>query len=250
MPRTARNLIGTEYRHLIIRGVGHQILFEDSSDYKYFLSLLEKYSCETNVTVCAYCLMDNHVHLLVSDKKCQVGKLMQKLGISYSFYYNNKYDRPGHLFQNRYKCENIDNDKYLLTVFRYILNNPEKAGICPASKYKWSSYGLYDCSSFVDTSYLRMIVGDYSSYVGFISQENDDDCMEYNRQKHDDEWAIKVMQNTMQIANGSEIKAYDKRKRDDALRRLKKAGLSIRQIERLTGVSRNIIQRVIPAKDA
>ena len=88
--------------------------------------------------------MGNLVHLLVCDPKGHTPLMMKKLGVSYSQYFNRKYDRSGHLLQDRYKSEAIENNTYILVVFRYILNNPRKVGICEARNYPWSSYAHYD----------------------------------------------------------------------------------------------------------
>ena len=107
--------------HIIVRGIGKQILFEDDSDRRTYLSFLKKYRGETEITIFAYCLMENHVHLLIQDRNGAAPLFMKKMGVSYAQYYNRKYDRIGHLFQDRYKSERIEDDAYLLTVFRYIL---------------------------------------------------------------------------------------------------------------------------------
>ena len=143
MPRHARQMSTSGYMHIITRGIGRQLLFEEPEDYQHYLKALDRYCTETHVNVCAYCLMENHVHLLVYGETEQIILLMKKLGVSYSFYFNRKYDRVGHLFQDRYRSEPVEDDAYLLTVFRYILRNPCKAGICKASEYPWSSYGMY-----------------------------------------------------------------------------------------------------------
>lgn len=95
MPRQARQSSETGYFHVIVRGNGKQILFEDSSDFRYYLSLLERCSSETSVAVCAYCLMENHVHLLLHDTGTDLSLFMKKLGVSYSIYFNKKYERNG-----------------------------------------------------------------------------------------------------------------------------------------------------------
>lgn len=82
--------------------------------------ILERFSKETGVSICAYCLMENHVHLLVHDMGTDTSKLMKKIGVSYSAYYNGKCERSGHLFQDRYRCENINDDRYYMTVRPYI----------------------------------------------------------------------------------------------------------------------------------
>ena len=155
MPRQARVKSESGYAHLIVRGIGRQALFEAREDYRFYLAILERYSHETEIQVCAYCLMENHVHLLVCDANARIALMMKKLGVSYSQYFNRKYKRQGHLFQDRYLSEPIDDERYLLTVFRYILNNPQKVGIS-AADYEWSSYRLFaQPSPIVDTRVFR-----------------------------------------------------------------------------------------------
>ena len=119
-------------------------MFGEAADYQLFLSSLERFRGETEVKICSYCLMENHVHLLVCDPEGHTSLIMKKPDVSYSQYFNLKYDRSGHLLQDRYKREAIENNAYLLVVFRYILNNPRMAGICEARNYPWSSYARYD----------------------------------------------------------------------------------------------------------
>ena len=81
MARCARLKSASGYQHIIIKGIGKQILFEDEMDYKYFISLMRKYSEDTELGICAYCLMDNHVHLLVHDTDNKTSKIKKKLDI-------------------------------------------------------------------------------------------------------------------------------------------------------------------------
>ena len=244
MPRRARQFGEFGYLHIITRGVGKQILFEDDQDYYFYLKILKHYSIETGVSVIAYCLMENHVHLLVYDLNSKISSLMKKLGVSYSQYYNTKYERNGHLFQDRYRSEIVEDERYLLTVFRYILKNPEKAGICPAGNYKWSSYSLYESGSFVRTDIIRSLIGGLEDYKSFISSNEDDQCMEANVSIHGDNWARKIIKDKLNVESGTVLQSFDKKRRDDAIGILKRNGLSVRQIERLTGINRGIISRV------
>lgn len=245
MPRQARQKSASGYLHLIARGIGRQVLFEESEDYRRYLSLLERYSGETGVVVCAYCLMENHVHILVRDESGRTPLMMKKLGVSYSAYFNRKYDRHGHLFQDRYKSEAVEDDAYLLTVFRYILQNPKKAGICPVDRYPWSSYQHIKASdTFVDCTLIRGMLGGDRQLVAYIKAENNDTCMEYGG-KWDDDLAKEKLCAVLDGQSGTILQSMDRAARNDALRRLKQAGLSVRQIERLTGIGRNIVQRVI-----
>lgn len=244
MARQSRKFSISGYMHVIMRGNGKQILFEEPEDYQFYIAAMEKYSEQTNVEICAYCLMDNHVHMLIHDVDMNMPVFMKKIGVSYSGYYNKKYEKNGHLFQDRYLSETIDNEPYLLTVFRYILNNPAKAGLCKASEYKWSSFAAYaNTASFVNTKAFEVMIGDKTQYNTFLGLQEDDKCMEFEKIKHDDKWAKEVMLNNHGIQNGTILKTVSKAQRDEIIRQLKKEGISTRQIARLTGLGRSVIQR-------
>ena len=230
--------------HLIVRGIGRQALFEDREDRIRYLALLQRYSRETEVAICAYCLMENHVHLLAYDPKGHTPLLMKKLGVCYARHFNRKYERVGHLFQDRYQSEAIEDDGYFLAVYRYILNNPEKAGICRAEDYEWSSYRQYDDpEAFVDTSLLHGMIGDADDYAAFMREKDDVACMEFEPPRHDDEWAAAIIRERLKVTSGTVLQTFDRDERNAALRRLKAEGISVRQLERLTGINRGVIQR-------
>ncbi len=244
MPRQPRQHSESGYLHLIVRGIGKQLLFEEQEDSHFFLSLLRRYSAETSVSVLAYCLMENHVHLLVRDEQGQTPLLMKKLGVSYSSYFNRKYERSGHLFQDRYRSENVEDEAYLLRVFRYILKNPEKAGVCPAAAYPWSSISQFgDADAFTDTKLLRELIGDEEQFAAFLADGNDERCMEFEQPRRDDEWAKRVLREYLSGQSGTVLQVFERSKRNAVLRALKNKGLSVRQLERLTGINRGAIQR-------
>ena len=245
MPRHARLLSESGYAHLIVPGIGRQAIFEEREDYEYYLSILRRFSRETGVSICAYCLMENHVHLLTHDGNNQVPLLMKKMGVSYSYYFNRKYERTGHLFQDRYLSEPIEDETYLLAVFRYILNNPVKAGLCEAAKYEWSSYALYASpSTFVDTRLLQELIGDGPHYIAFIAMPNEDRCLDCDvKPRVGDARAKEIVSECIGTTNAMALQNMDRASRDAALSKLKERGLTIRQIERMTGINRNIVQR-------
>ncbi len=271
MPRTARNILEGGYRHVIVRGIGKQILFEDEKDNGFFLRLLKKYSLETNVKVCAYCLMENHVHLLIHDLATDTAVFMKKIGVSYSAYFNKKYERTGHLFQDRYKSENISDERGYLTVLRYILRNPEKAGFCRTEEYRWSSFSSYeDATSFLEQTLTWRLFENRASFRDFILWNNPEhgteDGMEPKNStelengmepknstelengmepdgRMDDGMARKKIRDCLGVQSGTVLQSYGRAERNRALRELKNNGLTIRQIERLTGINRGVIQR-------
>lgn len=243
MPRNPR--VAGEFLHVIVRGIGKQILFEDSSDKEKFLFFLKKYSTESNISIFAYCLMENHVHLLVRDLQGTNSFFMKKVGVCYAQYFNGKYDRTGHLFQDRFKSEIISDNAQLLSVYRYILQNPQKAGFCNAELYPWSSYHEYGKhNALTDTSMLQSLIGDKSAFQRFIRRSDDSEHMDVEIRKKNDEWALATIKETLNVTSGTQLQNLSRIKRNEAIALLKNKGLSVRQIERLTGISRGVVQAV------
>ena len=244
MPRQARSMSPSGHFHIITRGIGKQVLFEEPDDYHFYLNKLHEYCSECDVSIYAYCLMTNHVHLLVCDHEGSLSTLMKKLGVSYAGYFNKKYCRSGHLFQDRYFSTPITSEQQLLAALRYILNNPKKAGICEADSYPWSSYELYDSqSSFVDASILRDMLGERKEYEAFVRAGEADSGMEFEPFRKDDEWAKSVIRDLLNVESGTVLQTMSISERNACIRALKSHGLSVRQIERLTGIGRSIVSR-------
>lgn len=138
MPRAARRKSSTNIYHIMIRGINQQNIFADEEDYEKFIDTLEKYNKKIEFEIYAYCLLDNHVHLLMKEGNEPLSNTMKRIGASYVYWYNWQYNRKGHLFQDRYKSEVVENDAYFLTVLRYIHQNPVKAGLTnKIESYKW-----------------------------------------------------------------------------------------------------------------
>ena len=134
MPRTARKKSHSQIYHVMLRGINKQQIFFDKEDNEYFIGLLKRYRDSCGYQLHAYCLMGNHVHLLLQEGENKTtGEIIRHIGSAYVYWYNLKYERTGHLFQDRFKSEPVESESYLLTVFRYILMNPVKAGICTVS---------------------------------------------------------------------------------------------------------------------
>ncbi len=137
---------GTIY-HVTTRGNRKEDIFNDKSDYKVYLVMIEenlKYYSQFNYKLLEYCLMKNHVHLLIKTDTCPLSDFMRRLNSKYTLYYNKKYNYVGHLFQGRYYSQIIENNAQLLEVSRYIHLNPVRSKICNNPKdYIWSSYHNY-----------------------------------------------------------------------------------------------------------
>ncbi len=130
------------YYHIYNRGNHRQDVFLEKADYIGYLERLRKYKEKHKISIICYCLMPNHFHLLVrQDGQSPLYKFIHSLHTSYSMYFNRKYDKVGHLFQNRFKQKEITDDKYLLQLSAYIHLNPLTAGLVDKLEdYQWSSY--------------------------------------------------------------------------------------------------------------
>ena len=126
MARQARKLSRTNIYHVMLRGINRQTIFEDNEDMNYFLSEVKRCKDISDFRLYAFCLMSNHVHLLLETN---LDMIFRRLGSRYAGWYNRKYGRVGHLFQDRYRSENVETEQYFMTVLRYILQNPMKAGM-------------------------------------------------------------------------------------------------------------------------
>ena len=139
-----------------MEGINHQSIFEDDEDYEKFIETLRSSKALSEYGIYAYCLMRNHFHLLLKVGKDDLEMVVKRIAGSYVYWYNLKYRRCGHLFQDRYKSEAVEDDPYLLTVIQYIHQNPIKAGLCNCvSEHKYSSFGEYvtEDSRLVDVCY-------------------------------------------------------------------------------------------------
>ncbi len=244
MARKSRAKSISGYYHVILRGINKQAIFFDDADRRKLLGILQRFQSENDARISAYCLMENHIHLLLHTENA-LDLFVKKVASSYVFYFNHKYDRIGHLFQDRFRSEPIETDAYLLTAFRYILQNPQKAGICALEAYPWSSWrSMEGQGSICNITQIESIAGSRQDLKEFVLKQNEDQCFEAEsiRPLTDDE----ALRRILSITNGKnplKIAQSPKTERNMLLAKMKHAGLSNRQISRLTGLNRNMVQR-------
>lgn len=253
MARQARQKSKSGIYHIILRGINRQVIFEDDEDKLKFLECLSYYRNVCAYTVYGYCLMDNHVHLLLKEREEEIASIMKRIGVRYVSWYNRKYERCGHLFQDRFKSEVIEDDAYLLVVLRYIHQNPLKAGLVQnLSDFRFNSYYEYiNNDQIVDSNF---ILGMFSKdnelarkgFVRFMNETSEnDDCLEYKEQVTlKDEEVRALIKKYANVNTLKDLQAMKKSERDAILREIKKIqGIATRQIARLTGISQSVISR-------
>lgn len=144
MPRQPRVYSNTGIYHIMIRGINGEKIFNKEFYKTRILSIIKEVNVELEFYVIAYCIMNNHMHLLIKAGEEELTTLMKRLNIKYAMYYNRLEERYGHVFQDRYKSEAVEDERYYLGVLRYIHNNPIKAGVSrDIQSYKWSSASEY-----------------------------------------------------------------------------------------------------------
>jgi len=246
MPRRGRRKSGTDIYHVMLRGINRQVIFEDDEDCAKMLQTLSDVKDISKCRIFAYCLMQNHCHFVVKTESESLGQIFKRLGARYVYWYNLKYKRTGHLFQDRYKSETIEDDKRLLAVLRYVHQNPINAGLTKAlDDYMWSSYREYTGKPrLVDTEYIFKMISkkDFEEYsISESSEKAMEDEQRANRISD-----TEAKERILEISGSSNLAAYQQLPPGEQrmhLKKFKESGMSIRQINRMTGISKGIVER-------
>lgn len=246
MPRHARELSNSGIYHIILRGINRQTIFNDDEDYQRFINTLKKYKTVSGYTLYAYCLMNNHIHILLRVGQEKLETILKRIAGSYVYWYNFKYNRIGHLFQDRFKSEPVDSDEYFLTVLRYIHQNPIKARICERLEdYRYSSYIDYlnNRNDFTCIDFAYSILG-RNDFFEFNNEINDDKCLDAEEKRRlTDKDGMELLQQMLKGKPVEVIVEFEEKDKAALISRMKTEGLSIRQISRLTGVSIGIVRK-------
>ena len=198
--------------HVMVRGNnGEKVLNEEIQKNKY-LDIIASYKEKIGFMLYAYCIMDNHAHLLIEVRDVPLSQIMQRIQQVYTQWFNHKYNRTGHVFQQRYKALLCDKDNYLLQLIRYIHNNPVKANLKDGIKYKWSSHLYYagKKSNIADTSYILKIFSEdknnaIKQYLQFMNQEDTEITYVNTDELHSSSVAVKNKKNELKNINIDEI---------------------------------------------
>ena len=244
MPRRAREYADTGFYHVIHRGNGRQLLFEDDRSRRLFLKLLTEHTSEEEIDIIAWCLMSNHVHLILHDEGGRLSEAMHGLATSYARYFNGTTGHVGSVFQDRFTSVPIKDDRQLLRAVRYVHENPAKAGIAEIERYPWSSYGDYlRGSGITHTATVLDMLGGPDGFLRFCSDGGYGWYYARVSRKVSDDDALQAARAALCGGDPGAIKALPRLERDAALCLLRDAGVTLKQIERLTGIGRSTVMR-------
>lgn len=296
MPRQPREHSHFKVYHAILRGVNKQQIFECSEDYEHFVHILQHlcgWQVDTRPSVShnlqkreqlaskltmplpkelddqqesairhcfiyAWCLMGNHIHLLIQENDEPIGDSMKRITSSYVYYYNHKYDRIGHLFQERFKSQPVESWDYFLTLLRYIHQNPMKPHLVADLKdYPWSSWREYLGISqppftSIQTVLRRIDITELTAIIEKPMDEEEEDglldayvqpkAMSYNNEQVWDMIEYYCGANTP-----SQFQALSRPQQKHVLYCVHEEGVGPRTLSRLTGVPYSIVQRATSA---
>ncbi len=249
MARKQRIRSSSNIYHVMLRGINHQQIFYDEHDYSFFLDRLSYFKGISNYEIYAYCLMGNHIHLLIKTCGEPLEIIFRRIGSSFVYWYNAKYQRSGHLFQDRFKSEVVENEQYFVTVLRYIIQNPINAGLCASAvDYAYSSAREYmrGYSVITDIDFAMKMVGREALRI-YLERKNDDKCLDIDNDAmfplsdSDAMLLIKQELGSFYPNSQSDFKANQEK----AIIQLIKKGVKVRQLNRLSGISRGMIRRVL-----
>lgn len=241
MPRKARNNLKGKYFHIVVQGLNKEYIF-DKEPYilKYKETMYQK-SKEIGINILAYCIMNNHVHILVYTSEIQrVSKFMQSLNTSYSKFYNKNEKRVGYVFKDRFYTQEIYDRNQLYICLKYIHNNPVKAKKCKKMEdYKYSSYlEFFEEKNIISEESIKRLFKEKENYISIFNfihkniNEEDDEKI-FDIKELDIETFIKQIEQTYK-------KSIKELKKDKEM-----LGKIIKSARRLTDVTFEELSRIL-----
>lgn len=240
----------------MMRGINREFLFRLDVDKHHFLELVKEQQAKGFIELVAWCLMNNHVHMIVKAEVAALSKAVKILSLKYSAYYNRGQRRVGPVFGDRFRSENIEDDGYLLGALRYIHMNPVKAQLAkdPAD-YEWSSFGEYlGESMYIDQGQKDFVLGlfgkNVASFAQFHAQVDDDRYLETREDadKYREELAASVLEgfcNELGVTSAKEIQSSPELLEEISRRLVQDVGLSLRKAAGLLETTHNRVYQAL-----
>ena len=254
MQRVWRTVTG--FYRVCARGTGKQLIFESDEDWREFLELIRECCRDARVTIVAWCLMDDHVDLVLLDYEDEMSPAMQRLLLTYARRFNKRTGRTGCLFRERFERRSLDTDWQVMEAIRSVHANPQEAGIALIERYPWSSFAeylrAYDndmTSGFSDPSCVLELFGSAKAFIAYSLSTPDSGEPALCDMK-ETEWERHAFAGKMTRRLGvplNELKTVAPTRRDGIIFALHDGGYTVREIERYTGISKSTVSRIVRA---
>ena len=245
MPRAPRMKSESGIYHVMLRGINKENIFLNDVDKQRIIEIIKKYKQACKFELYAYCVMSNHIHLLIKETDNNpIDNIIKRIACSYVTWYNERYRRVGHLFQDRFRSEPVNDDQYFLTVLRYIHQNPVKVGL---DEFKWSSLNNYKQKNktFVDTDFAFGIVA-YDELMEFMMMSNEDVCLdeETKEKKMNSSDAESFFKEISGCNTSEEFSTFSLSKKINIISMCRESGITENKISELTGISRYNLTKI------
>ena len=255
MQRVWRTVTG--FYHVSARGIGKRIIFETDDDRWEFLELMRDCCHDAQVTIVAWCLMGDHVDLVLLDYEDEMSAAMQRLLLTYARRFNKRTGRTGHLFRDRFERRSLDTDWQVMEAIRSVHVDPQEVGISLIERYPWSSFAEYlraydnDMTrGFSDPSCVLELFGSAKAFIAY-SLSTPDACEPAMPDMEETEWERRAFAEKLAKGLGvslHEVKAASSAQRNIVILGLHDAGFTVRQIERYTGIGKSTVSRIVRAR--
>ena len=249
MPRTERILSKSGNYHVMLRAIDRQTVFKDAEDYAKFRFIFNRYRSKYGIKLLAWCMMLNHVHLLIKDTTDSISDFFRIVGTTFVYWYNTKYRRVGHLYQDRFRSEPVEDTSYLLRAIRYIHMNPVDAKICRhPGDYQYSSYSYYFRSGRYTPDTVLFDLISIRDFEAFHFEKNSDKFLDVDDEDKlhlTDDDALRMLRHTLESDDISQIKTLPPTQLKPLLLMLRNRGASYHQIYRITHIPVFRIQNLV-----
>ena len=253
MPRKARKEINSKFLHVMIQGINREYIFNNDKDIKVFLKFVKEKIKEFDLSIIAYCVMNNHAHFLIYTENINlVSKLMKMVNTSYAIYYNKNKERCGYVFRDRFKSEEILSQKHLVSCIHYIHNNPVKAKMCLSqSEYKYSSYNEYKNKPYlINKNKVIEILRKYNINIEMFFDKSTEkykfiDDMDPQNKKIIKISVLEEFCKEKNIGNMNELRSDKSNLKEIAIIMNKDYNFTQKEIAEVIGISRLKIHRII-----
>ncbi len=253
MPRRAREMSPWNMYHVVIKGTDSQRIFESDEDCLKYLEILAYYKKECKFKLLTFCLMGNHVHLVVWILGESLSTVFRKINTCYATWYNMKYQRSGPVQDGRFFSRPIVSERQLIEEICYVHYNPIKAGLEKRFEdgYRWSGYRAFEkgYDDLVDVKDTLKLFGGAKAFRKAHKQYDDAKVkgldIEQRRKRIPDDVAQQIVVKVSGCKNVTEFQKLPLLDRDIYIQKIRKMGLSIGQINRVTGVSKGKIMRIL-----
>lgn len=247
----------TGFYHVCARSMGGRQIFESDEDRWEFLGLMRECCRDAQVTIVAWCLMGDHVDLVLLDYEDEMSAAMQRLLLTYARRFNKRTGRAGCLFRERFERRSLDADWQVMEAIRSVHANPQKAGISLIERYPWSSFAEYlraydnDMTrGYSDPSCVLELFGSAKAFIAY-SLSTPDGCEPAMPDLEETEWERRAFAEKLAKGLGVKlrgVKAAPPAQRNIVILGLHDAGFTVRQIERYTGIGKSTVSRIVRAR--